>query len=62
MRLRSNSRLQRRDAELTAKLGCVEAAGHVAGAVTKPFVGWMLLTLNTPVTSLPGLDAEGLEV
>jgi hypothetical protein len=44
--------------EFTAKLGCVEAAGRVA-ALTKPSVGWMLLTLKTPVTSLPGLDAEG---
>jgi hypothetical protein len=47
---------------LAAKFGCVEAAGRVAGAVTKPSVGWMLLTLNTPVTLLPGLDAEGSEV
>ena len=40
--------------ELTAIFGRVEAVGRVAGAVTKPSVGWMLLTLNTTVTSLPG--------
>ena len=48
--------------ELTGASGWVEDAGRVAWAVTKPFVGWMLLTLNPPVTSLPGLGAEGSEV
>ena len=48
--------------ELTTASGWVEDAGRVVWAVTKPFVGWMLLTLNPPVTSLPGLGAEGSEV
>ena len=48
--------------ELTAASEFVGDAGRVAWTLIKPFVGWMLLTLNPSVTSLIGLDAEGSEV